>query len=298
MNAGKSESVDKDYGLRPLWDALLDIYEIFADICKRHGLRHYVVYGTVLGAVRHGGFIPWDDDFDVGMPREDYEKFIRISSKELPANLKFVNWMNTPEFHYLFGKIQEARRERVEALEKQLGFMLSNGVYIDIFPIDGYPESKLERAWIKARDYFLRLIGRYRIYKWDDLTWKGKVARIVGMVLAPFVPRMKSQDTIFPVYEKTAKRHKFDESTLVGDVGLWEDVLCSPCQSRECWGKPTKHDFSGHSIMIQENPDQYLISRYGTNYMTLPPVEDRKPSHSYPFRCAWWLGPTREVDLF
>ena len=77
---------------------------------------------------------------DVAMPRPDYEKFIRISKKELPMHLKFVNWTNTHEFHMIFGKIQLADAEQVKKLEEQMGRTLSNGVFIDIFPLDGYPE--------------------------------------------------------------------------------------------------------------------------------------------------------------
>ena len=85
------EEICPDYGLRPLWDALYEIYEEFAKICDKHGLRYYAFAGTLLGAIRHNGFIPWDDDLDVAMPRPDYEKFIQISKTELPRHLNFVD---------------------------------------------------------------------------------------------------------------------------------------------------------------------------------------------------------------
>jgi len=288
------EECIKDYGLRPLWDELLAIFDEFARICKKHGLRYYALWGTVLGAVRHNGFIPWDDDFDVAMPREDYEKFLRIAHEELPSHYKIINWKNTSEFHYLFAKIQDTRRDRVSSLEKDLGFMMSNGIYIDVFPIDGYTTNKYEKIAIQLRDFLLVLIGRYRIYKWGDLTWRGRAARIVGMLLSIFVPRLNSQEAIYPIFEKTAKKFKFDASEFVGDVGLWEDVFHMPRQSRKSWGNPTPHPFEDRTIMLQENPDEYLKSRYGDNYMKPPPEKDRHPSHSYPYRCAWCFGPTTD----
>ena len=145
------------FGLRPLWDASLGIYREIAKICERHGLRYYVTDGTALGAVRHKGFIPWDDDFDMSMPRPDYEKFKKIFMAELPPHLKFVDFHNTPEFGLLFGKVQDCRRDKIEALEKVVGFQLSNGLFIDIFPIDGYPRSRFVGKVV----YFLsRIFGR------------------------------------------------------------------------------------------------------------------------------------------
>lgn len=146
---------DDRFGMRPVWDAILEVYDAFAKVCDKNGLRYYVSDGGALGAVRHGGFIPWDDDLDVSMPREDYEKFIELSKTELPPHLKFVNWKNTPEFTLLFGKVQDSREDKIRAIEEKTGRMLSNGVYIDIFPIDGYPNDSLFSRWVKYRDIFL-----------------------------------------------------------------------------------------------------------------------------------------------
>ena len=84
------------YNLAPVWKVVLDIYREFAAICQRHSLRHYAAFGTALGAVRHKGFIPWDDDFDVMMPRPDYERLIEIAPSELPAHLQFLSKKTTP----------------------------------------------------------------------------------------------------------------------------------------------------------------------------------------------------------
>ena len=118
----------KDFNLRPVWDATLEVYKAVAALCDKHHLRYYVTYGCALGAVRHRGFIPWDDDFDMSMPREDYQRFIALATKELPPYLKFVNWRNTPEFSMLCGKIQDVREDRIKSIEKSCGRLLSNGI--------------------------------------------------------------------------------------------------------------------------------------------------------------------------
>lgn len=100
-------------------EELLSIYQAFASVCKKHKLRHWVAFGTMLGAVRHNGFIPWDDDFDVFMLREDYEKFLTVANKELPEYFKVVTHRNCSAYPVAFGKIQESRRDVYEKNRKR-----------------------------------------------------------------------------------------------------------------------------------------------------------------------------------
>lgn len=149
--AASIRSVVRGVDLSPIWDALMEMYEVFSSICTKHNLRHYVTDGSAIGAVRHKGFIPWDDDLDVSMPRPDYNKFMEIASKELPSNLVAYDRHQCPEMKVLFGKVQEVRESKVHKVEKQIGRILAHGLYIDIFPIDGCPSSAFEIAWVKFR---------------------------------------------------------------------------------------------------------------------------------------------------
>ncbi|MBR3822992.1 MAG: LicD family protein [Kiritimatiellae bacterium] len=202
-------SEDK-FNLRPVWDATLEIYEAVDAVCRRHGLRHYVTDGTLIGTVRHKGFVPWDDDFDMSMPREDYEKFIKYAKDELPPYLKFVNWHNTPEFHGLFGKVQDCRREVVESLERQTGRVLSNGLFIDIFPIEGYPESRLGKLKIKIVDFFLTQLMAWRFGSFKKRSWKGKLLTPVGIAVGCVAPWLKTHSDILKVYEKMLRQYPFE----------------------------------------------------------------------------------------
>ena len=286
------EDICPDYGLRPLWDALYEIYAEFAKVCDRHGLRYYAFAGTLLGAIRHKGFIPWDDDLDVAMPRPDYEKFVQIYKTELPRHLKFVDWKNTPEFHMLFGKIQDARKEKVLTLEKRLGHMLSNGVYIDIFPIDAYPSNKLYRTYLKYRDLLLLPIERFHLYEFSHLSKKGKLAWIFGAFLSLLVPWLRKHDQFMALHENAIKKENYEEADLVSDCGLRYNVLSQPVMPKDGWGTPVPHEFDGRGIMIQQDYKGYLKQKFG-DYMKLPPQKSRRPSHQYSWRCAWWLGPTK-----
>ena len=114
----------------------LDTLVVVDQICKRHNLRYYLVGGTMLGAVRHGGFIPWDDDVDIAMPRADYEKFLRIAPEELTKDrsLQTYSLVNYP-IHFI--KVIDNRTAVVEKSLKHQG--LKTEIFIDVFPLDGVP---------------------------------------------------------------------------------------------------------------------------------------------------------------
>ena len=108
-----------DYNLRPIWDTILDVWKECYAICKRHNLRIWVAYGTAIGAMRHKGFIPWDDDFDVMMPRADYNLFMKYAVDELPAYMKWHSIENDPKYTLLFGKVQDERKDVLNKVKEE-----------------------------------------------------------------------------------------------------------------------------------------------------------------------------------
>ena len=285
-------SEDK-FNLRPIWDATLEIYQAVVTICERHNLRHYVTDGTLIGAIRHKGFVPWDDDFDMSMPRPDYEKFIEYAKTELPPHLKFVNWHNTPEFHGLFGKVQDCRREVVEGLERKTGRMLSNGLFIDIFPIEGYPESKLGVWSIKARDFLLTQLMVWRFGSFRDRSLKGKLMTPFGFLLACLMPWLRTHSDFMRVYEKMLLKHRFEKCRFTGRASLRLHVVNRPPLPVTAWGNGQTHEFHDRRVMVPSDYDAYLRPIYG-DYMKMPPEEKRRPTHDYGVHCPWWLGPTND----
>ena len=279
-----------NYGLRPLWIEMLAIFDEFVKICERHGLRYYAYAGTALGAVRHKGFIPWDDDMDLAMPRPDYEAFAAIANEELPSCFRFVNWKNTGEFSLLFGKIQLADRDKVERIERNMGKTLSNGIFIDIFPLDGYP-SKWWTFYIKTRDFGLSLLERYHLTSFAKLTFRGKIAWCAGAVVSIFVPWIRRRKQFLSIHENSLLKFRFGETKMIGDVGYFHDVFRHPCYKRDVWGQPVPHEFEDRSIMLPTDVDAHLKAHFG-NYMELPPESARHPSHQLSYHHSWWLGPT------
>jgi len=281
-----------DVNLKPVWEAILEIYQEVAKICDRHHLRYYLTDGSAIGAVRHHGFIPWDDDFDMSMPREDYVKFIEYAKTELPTHLKFLDWHNCPEFCFLFGKVQDCRREKVEAVEKECGYMLSNGLYIDIFPIDGYPTSKVEIKFTKIHCYLMRALWRARCGVFKNQTRKGKLLCCLGWIVAVFVPWIRTTADIMSRCEKFLLRHPFSGSDYSQRASVYLTGLNRPPLPTSWWGKAKMIPFGDISVPLPEDYDSYLRFYYG-DYMKLPSIESQKPSHGYKYRCGWWLGPTK-----
>lgn len=280
-----------EVNLKPVWAATLEIYKEIAAICDRHGLRYYLTDGSAIGAVRHHGFIPWDDDFDMSMPREDYVKFIKYARQELPPYLKFLDWHNCPEFCLLFGKVQDCRREKVEATEKECGYMLSNGLYVDVIPIDGYPTSQIERKLVLWYAYLLRAIWRAKFGVFKNQSTKGKVLCVCGRFLSFLVPWIRRPEQIMARCEKWLLRYPFETSVYTQRASAYLTGLNRPPLPKIWWGIAKKIAFADIEVPVPEDYDAYLRFYYG-DYMKLPPEEKQKPSHGYHYRCGWWLGPT------
>ena len=131
-----------DYDIRPLQLHLQENLKVLDEVFRSHGLRYFLVSGTMLGAVRHKGFIPWDDDVDLGMPRDDYERLIANSKEWLPDYLEFICAEKDSNYPLPFGKIQDSRTTLIEKTYRDY----VGGVYIDIFPLDGVSSSKVKRT--------------------------------------------------------------------------------------------------------------------------------------------------------
>ena len=279
-----------EINLKPVWDATLNVYREVAKVCDRYGLRYYLTDGTALGAVRHHGFIPWDDDFDMSMPREDYNKFIEVASKELPAHLKFVNWENAPEFTLLFGKVQDSREDYIKSVEEQCGYMLSSGIYIDIIPIDGYPKSAIERLVVKMSVAVLSCMIRFRCMDYRVQSKKGKLVWIAGLALSILMPWMNGQSCKRKC-EQFLVRHPYAGARYTGRASMRLTMLNRKPIPAEYWGEPSRSVFCGVDVPVPHDLDAYLRFYYG-DYMKLPPPDQQQHSHEYSYRCAWWLGPT------
>lgn len=249
----------------------------FADYCEARGLRYFLCGGTLLGAVRHHGFIPWDDDIDVMMPRPDYEAFIRLAEKEpVGAPLKLMGPQNDKNYLWPFIKLADTRTALVELQyrRRHRRWMRERyGLYIDIFPIDGLPDSKEGQA-----QYFTEIKRHTR-----DLQ---RSAYHLGGVRP--LPRLLFRAITHPYYvlmghrrflrrlDALARSHEYGGSRNVaavfGSYGIREVM------EKECVASAVKVTFEAREYNAPAGYDRYLGSLYG-DYMKLPPEEKRVTHH-------------------
>lgn len=250
----------------------LSMLASFAEVCGKLSLRYYLVGGTLLGAVRHKGFIPWDDDIDVAMPREDYEIFLREGQKYLPEHC-FLQCLNTdPAYAMNFAKIRDSRTTFVEYTVRK--YPMNHGVFIDIFPLDNYPEGEKEQ---KNMD-FQQKIFKYRTRAAVEVP---KTARHSFPVELGLNTLAALSCLRYPKLRKALEaREKLHKSVEPGTkwanyCGAWGKKEIMPAS---WYGRGTELTFEGLTVMGPEHWDKWLTQVYGS-YMQLPPVEKRVGHH-------------------
>lgn len=270
----------KQITLKEMQKIELNILIEFSEICKRHNLRYYLAGGTLLGAVRHKGFIPWDDDIDIKMPRKDYEKFIKLSKLELPSHLYVLSPYDKTNCKYTFIKICDKRTKLIEYSENNRKEL---NVYIDILPMDGYPsESNKLNRHIK------------KLYRWNslfhysmidcELINSGYNSKIVSL----FNNIKKFHKTLpYSIYKKLTKiatRYDYDNSEYVGlavEGNLYKEKF-----NKQWLEEPVYLEFEGYKFLAPNGYKEHLKIFYG-DYMKLPPKEKRVTHHNNE---AYWIG--------
>ena len=253
----------------------MDIAKAVVALCDKHNLTYYMLGGTMLGAIRHQGFIPWDDDIDFGMPRQDYEEFLKIAPKELPQGLKVVNYRNTRKFQYYITRILD---QDTQVEEERIG---NDSRYtcasIDIFPIDGTPNNPILR-----KIYYFRVLYHRALmslcYKdsIDRQRKRGKLEKAllwvmeripVNKLTTPYKQKCK--------IDKLLRSQDVNNSQYIGNImGAYRTREIVPAQF---YGKGAYYTFEGVQFRGLEKYDEYLTHTYG-DYMQLPP-EDKRKTH-------------------
>ncbi len=242
----------------------------FDKLCKKNGLYYTLCGGTLLGAVRHGGFIPWDDDIDVLMPRPDYDKLlndINIDKENLPAYMKFVSWKDGSSYFPFIKLVDDRTRIAVDYLNPDLA---GRHIWIDIFPIDGNPSDERELRKLYRKMIFMRKILCIKLAQKNQ--GKTKLKKMIKPVLIRCLKGI-SFPWLCQKMDHLAKSYDFEESEYVGGIiwgyGPQERI------KKSGYMESISVEFEGKMFYAPSNYEEYLTSLY-QNYMKIPPKEKRK----------------------
>ena len=255
----------------------LDNLKEFDRVCRKHRIIYTLSSGTMLGAVRHKGFIPWDDDADISMLREEYEKFVLVSN-ELDQNICFFQDHSTdPEYRWGYGKIRRTGTQYIRTGQEHL--KCQTGIFIDIFPLDDVPNSKIRRIIQKERCFITRKLMYAEIGRVSDN--ENKFMRLLYSVLSK-IPI----DYAFYRLKKYTRKSKNATSCAVRT--LTYDALGKKAKKLPKdfqYGRPKKwflnvaeYEFEGCHFYGPKDYDEYLTFKYG-DYMKMPP-EDKRQQNS------------------
>ena len=258
--------------LRELQLAELGLIRQFVQICEKENLTYFMLGGTMLGAVRHKGFIPWDDDADFGMPREDYDTFLKVAGKYLTGDTHLSVFGEEGHFYFFSQlvdrKIKIAFHGRVEKLEGEC--------WIDIFPLDGMPENRIMHTFHKVRLLFLRKLYLLSNFEKEVQLYNSHrtfLNRVGVLICKNFkIYRFFHISKIWNLIDKELKAYPCNKSTYY--LNLMGAYKFKELFKKDVFGEGAFYDFEGMKLRGPEQYDFYLTQLYG-DYMTPPPEIER-----------------------
>lgn len=251
----------------------LEIANEVKRICDTNNIMYFLIAGTLLGAVRHRGFIPWDDDMDIGMLRNDYIRFLEIAVKDLDNKYYLETWETAPGYGLPYAKIKKRGTKYIERNSKDVD--CHSGIFIDIFPFDNVPNNKIQRLVheyrIKFYQYLVLELCMYNI----SFDFKG----IKGLIYTFLKNSSKSLSIkdIKEKYEMVSKKYNKKKTehvvTVGGSYGYKKETI------KFTWiSQIDELEFEGHLFKVPKGYKEYLTYFYG-DFMRLPPKDKRYSRH-------------------
>jgi len=245
---------------------IFDMFQEFRGVCEKLNLKWYLINGSALGAVKYGGFIPWDDDMDIGLPRKDYETFIKEAPKYLSEHIFLQNASSDKKFPHIYTKLRNSNTTFIESGVKHLS--MNHGIYLDVFPLDYYPENAEEQKKIKRKEKLLywKTVCALRDKSKLKIRLRNAVFRILGY-------DKRTDKTIAKIHRLISG---YGESSYICNH---EDRMSEKrVIPKEYYGEGKKILFEGTEVNVPDLYDEYLTFKYGDWRRELS-EEDQKSHH-------------------
>ena len=257
--------------IREIQQMELGIMEYIHETCQKIGVKYFLAYGSLIGAVRHKGFIPWDDDMDICMLREDYEKLQDYLIANPDERYEVMSYKNNLNYVYPFMKVQD---NQTYLLEEDVRIDSNMGIYVDIFPVDGYEDDSV------FKDKMTRLIKKRQLscYTFKGITNTKSILNSLIRYISVIIFYFTNTNKYIRGIDELAKSRKVDDYELV-DYLIYKDMN-KPVWKREWLKQTITGVFEGKEFMIPKNYHEILTSDYG-DYTQLPPVELRFSHHDF-----------------
>lgn len=261
------EIVETPAGLRALQLCETELLDTFVGICRKHGLRYCIIAGTLLGAVRHQGFIPWDDDIDVAMPREDYDRFAAICKQELDPRFFYQDPETDPHYYLTYAKLR--KNDTFVYEERFRNSRFHKGAFLDIFPLDFCPKPGLVCHFLfnvlAVMNYRGQIDSGETYVPYEEL-----IGRFGYTVLRVFSPRglVRLRKLLVRLSARLSSGEYI--ASYSGAYGYYRDVYPS-----DHYLQSETVVFEGKSYAAPYRPLDVLAQIFGEDYMELPPPEKR-----------------------
>lgn len=258
--------------LNPIQEKLLNMLSWFHDYCVQNNITYYAAGGTVIGAARHNGFIPWDDDIDIVVPRLDYNRLINTFTEKIDHFYLESPYSGNPDFLYSYAKLYDTNTTLIERTYKKC----RRGIYIDVFPLDsiGLSQKEAIQNYKKVDRKNMLLMTRTCVVRRERKWYKN-----ASILLSKCIPSFLINDKKLSMeLDKLADSLNIKESVYVANLmGAYREKEIVKC---EMFGNPVLHLFESIYIFLPEKYEDYLRSIYG-NWRELPPIEKRKTQHDF-----------------
>lgn len=258
--------------MNDLQEKILNILKWTDQMCRTNNIRYYLMGGSMLGAVRHHGFIPWDDDVDIAVPRKDYERLYELLINMQHDKYCVETYSNqNADYIYPYMKIYDKTTTVVENTSNKL----KRGVFLDVFPIDGMGVCGDEEM-----KHFKKIRFNVNLLSAKTCCWskERKLYKNLAIIAAKFIPLGRGYNGLLGKIDRLCRKYDYDASEYVGVLsGTYGEKELMP---QNYYGTPTEYEFEGIKVFGVEQYDNYLKKLYN-NYMQMPPVEKRVSPHCF-----------------